>query len=296
MHKKNQSILIVDDTESNIDILLELLVGYDVIVSMSGEGALDILASEKIDLVLLDIMMVGMDGFEVCEKIRQNPKMQHIPIVFITAKTDENSIEKAYDSGGNDYITKPFKPKELMARIKTQLKMQDLVQHLHFLASRDSMTGIYNRRKFFELSLKLFEEKNDLYAVMIDIDKFKSINDLYGHPFGDRVIKSVTRAIGSFLEEDMIFGRLGGEEFALLLEARTKEEVVALCEALRSAVESLEFAVAEKKPLACTISTGIAHKQAWIQSLDHLLKEADDALYEAKKEGRNKVVYRVERG
>ena len=117
-----KTILVVDDTETNIDILLGLLdEKYDVLVAMDGESALEIADEEELDMVLLDIMMPGMDGYEVCEKLKANPKTHNIPIIFLTAKTDEDSIEKAYDVGGIDYVTKPFKPRELLMRIKTHL-------------------------------------------------------------------------------------------------------------------------------------------------------------------------------
>ena len=125
---KNKTILIVDDTISNLDILVELLSSYDIVEASSGKDALDIIDEEKIDLVLLDIMMPEMDGFEVCSVIKQNDKTKHIPIIFLTAINDETSIEKAYNSGCFDYISKPFKPKELLYRVKTQLNLEELKQ------------------------------------------------------------------------------------------------------------------------------------------------------------------------
>ena len=122
----NNSILIVDDTTENLDILVDLLSIYDVIGAISGKDALDILSEEKIDLILLDIMMPEMDGFEVCKLLKENKNTKDIPVIFITAKTDEDSIEKAFGVGGVDYITKPFRPRELLSRIKTQLNLKDL--------------------------------------------------------------------------------------------------------------------------------------------------------------------------
>jgi len=172
--KNNQeTILIVDDTESNIDILLELLSEYDLAVATDGLSAIEIANNEDIDLILLDIIMPEMDGYDVCNSLKLSAKTKDIPIIFITAKTDENSIEKAYDIGGIDYVTKPFKPKELLARVKRELKLTFLIHNLNYLASHDPMTGIYNRRKFFELATKLFKTSTELFVVMIDIDKFK---------------------------------------------------------------------------------------------------------------------------
>ena len=119
-----KTVLVVDDTELNIDILMELLDDkYDILASIDGIGALEILDEEKVDLILLDIMMPQMDGFEVCRIIKNNPKIKHIPVIFITAKTDEDSIERAYDVGGVDYITKPFRAKEVLSRIENHLTL-----------------------------------------------------------------------------------------------------------------------------------------------------------------------------
>ncbi len=144
----DKTILLVDDTYTNIDILLGLLEDeYELIVALSGEKALEILENEEVDLILLDIMMPEMDGFEVCRRLKKDLNTQDIPIIFITASSDEDSIEMAYDIGGNDYITKPFRPKELMARISVQLELADKThnlenivhQQLEQLRNRDSL-------------------------------------------------------------------------------------------------------------------------------------------------------------
>lgn len=127
MIKEDATILLVDDTESNIDILVETLgEEYDLLVALDGESALEMAREEEIDLILLDIMMPQMDGFEVCEALKQSPKTKEIPIIFITAKTDAESIDKVYDIGGADYVTKPFREKELKKRVKTQLELAAL--------------------------------------------------------------------------------------------------------------------------------------------------------------------------
>lgn len=287
---KKATILVVDDTKENIHILLALLEDYDVLVALSGQKALQMVEKNDIDIILLDIMMPEMDGYEVCNILKANPDTKNIPILFITAKTDEESIEKAYDVGGIDYVTKPFKPKELLARLKTQLENQRLIKELDHLASRDTMTGIYNRRKFFELGTKLFNSTDDIFATMIDIDKFKNINDQYGHPFGDVVIKSVTQNISNQILPDAIFARLGGEEFAILCKADSIDEVHHKIKSIRAIIENLEKTY-EDKIVKFTISNGISQKQSG-DTIDSLLKRADEALYEAKGTGRNKVCFR----
>ena len=289
--EKKPTILIVDDTKENINILLSLLDDYDLLVALNGKKALKLVDKNEIDLILLDIMMPGMDGYEVCNILKSNSDTKDIPILFITAKTDEDSIEKAYDAGGVDYVTKPFKPKELISRIKTHLHLCSMIKSLEFLATRDFMTGIYNRRKFFELGEELFHKSEKLFAVMIDIDKFKLINDNYGHPFGDIVIKSVTKTISQNLLDGSIFGRLGGEEFAILCEADSMETIKQNVENIRKSIENLEEKC-NNTIVKFTISNGIAKKHIDDDTIDKLLKRADEALYEAKGEGRNRVCFR----
>jgi len=291
------TLLVVDDTEENVMILVELLKDYDVVEAYDGETALTIVQEEKVELILLDIMMPEMDGYEVCRRLKENPKSRDIPVIFITAKTDEDSIDKAYRDGGVDYITKPFKPRELLARVRTQIQFRELIQKLDFLASRDSMTNIYNRRKFFELSEQLFgrTQDNNIFAIMIDIDKFKDINDSYGHSVGDEVIKATTRFIDKQVRQstinDFVFGRLGGEEFAVICTSESIAIVEQICEQVRLGIEQLNITI-EQYTINYTISSGVARKID-NEDLDSLLKRADDGLYEAKSSGRNRVVVKT---
>ena len=294
MTVRKQTILAVDDTVANLDILLVLLKDFDVIEAAGGEAALEIVTEEEIDLILLDIMMPGMDGYTVCRRLKENEKTKNIPIIFITARTDEDAIEKAYDAGGVDYVTKPFKPKELLARVKIQLEHQEMIEKLEFLASHDPMTGIYNRRKFFELANRKFAESSkDLYAAMMDIDRFKKINDIYGHPTGDRVIKAVTRVVGENIDEGSVFGRLGGEEFAVICRYPNQDDVVARLESIREKVEQLETRSVGGELIRCTISEGVAKADETTHNLDELLQRADEMLYKAKGSGRNKAIFRI---
>ena len=238
-------------------------------------------------------MMPEINGFEVCSRLKLQSSTSDITVIFVTAKTDEDSIEKAYDVGGIDYVTKPFKPRELQARIKTQIKLKALVDHLEYISSYDQMTGVFNRRKFFILATEALDViQINLYAIMIDIDHFKSFNDTYGHAFGDEVIKGVTRAISNTMLEGSIFGRVGGEEFALLTHAISEDIAIQNIESMRKAVEALEFTTQDKSIAKCTISLGMAKSDKTLNSLDALLKKADDALYEAKGEGRNRSIFR----
>jgi two-component system glycerol uptake and utilization response regulator len=252
MPEAKQTILIVDDTETNIDILLDILNAYDIVVAIDGESALEIASEDNPDLILLDIMMPNMDG----------------------------------------YVTKPFKPRELTARIKTQIKLKNLLSDLNFIASYDYLTKVYNRRKFFELANKMFAQENEkLFAIMIDIDKFKKINYAYGHPIGDEVLKAVAATIQACVSKDDLFARIGGEEFAIICRCNSDEEIMQKNEFIRQSIEELEVNIENGIIVKVTISNGIAEAND-TDTLDSLLKRADDALYEEKGEGRNKVIFR----
>ncbi|MDF1881221.1 response regulator, partial [Sulfurimonas sp. MAG313] len=142
--REKPTILIVDDTKENINILLSLLKDYDVVVALNGKKALQMAVKNEIDLILLDIVMPEMDGYEVCEAFKTNENTKSIPVLFITANSDDVSIEKAFSMGGVDYVTKPFKPVELLARVKTHLQLSQTLKKLEDLATKDYLTGIYN--------------------------------------------------------------------------------------------------------------------------------------------------------
>jgi diguanylate cyclase (GGDEF)-like protein len=288
----SETILVVDDKKENLDIVVDILTDFDVIPVTSGQKALDIIAQEKISLVLLDIIMPEMDGYEVCSKLKANPATESIPIIFVTAKTDEDSIAQAYASGASDYVSKPLKRSEVIARIQTQLKLKHTIEHLEFLASRDMMTGVYNRRKFFELAYPIFATSNDALCVaMLDIDHFKKVNDTYGHDAGDLVIKHVAKTVADFLPKEAVFGRIGGEEFAVILNGVHQAIIQDTFETIRKTIASTPIDY-NGHHIDISISTGIALKNNTTTSLDDLLKLSDIALYDAKNTGRNKVVWR----
>lgn len=290
--EQQKTILLVDDNKENIHILLNLLNEYDLLVALEGNQAIEIAQNEKIDLILLDIVMPEIDGYQVCSALKQNEATKHIPIIFSTAKTDEDSIEKAYDTGGVDYITKPYKPKEILARVKTHLQIQDLIGHLDHLSSHDAMTGIYNRRMFFkEASRQIKKKALSLYAMVIDVDKFKNINDTYGHPTGDKVIIQVAEEMKLHCSGDSVFGRIGGEEFAAVIHASSEENALSRVEGLRKRIEKLEFISEDGLTFNTSISIGMVKKNDSHSDINRLIKEADDALYLSKTSGRNRCTF-----
>ncbi len=282
-------ILLVDDVKLNLDILKKVLENqYNIVCAQSGEEAINIILNTKIDLVLLDIMMPGIDGYAVCKFIKDNKKTENIPVIFVTSKVDEASIVKGYEIGAVDYVTKPYKKLELLAKIKTHLKLKKLIEELEYVAHHDTMTGAYNRRQFFKLAIEKFKKEENIFAIMIDIDKFKNINDTYGHQVGDIVIKTFAKIVKNIFGEESIFGRLGGEEFAIICDNKENLDKI---EKLRKEVEGYEI-YSKSEKIKFTISIGIAKKNKNHKNIDELLHEADLNLYDAKGSGRNKIVFR----
>ena len=290
-----ENILVVDDTEINIDILLELLSGsYEVSVATTGQIALEVVEEEKIDLILLDIIMPDMDGYEVCKQLKSNEKTKEIPVIFITAKSDEDSIEKAYDIGGSDYVTKPFRPKELMARVRKELQLRRYQEELKFMASTDPMTKLYNRRYFSDISQQILAlAKRDQTAVsliMLDIDKFKNINDTYGHQAGDDAIIALSERLKAHQRKSDIICRFGGEEFVILLPETSMEQAAIVAEKIGADVEHTLLNIAPDTNINLTISLGVSQVNIDDEtSIEPALNRADEALYVAKNAGRNRV-------
>ncbi|WP_321491502.1 diguanylate cyclase [uncultured Desulfobacter sp.] len=290
---KNKTILVIGDTAENLDTVSAILKDYDVIPCTSGTDALDIVKNEQINLILLDILMPEMDGYTVCTKLKQDPDTREIPIIFMTSQTGEENIETAYELGGTDYVTKPFKPRELLARVRVQLHVQEMIRKLDMLETRDVLTGIFNRRKFFELGVTLFNASGkELYALILDIDHLKKINDQYGHHAGDIVLKTITGVIKKVLPPDAIFGRIGGEEFSVMYTSQTHEQAMDIVSGILKAVAQARITLNDGSTISCTISIGIGRKYSEFTSLDSLLKEADLTLFEAKESRQNTSILR----
>jgi len=297
---QNKTILIVDDAVENLDILADLLKDYDVIDTTCGEEVFEIVEEENIDLILLDIIMPKMDGYKVCEQLKADEKHKNIPIIFLTAKTDEGSIEKAYNVGGIDYIAKPFKPKELLARVDTQLRMQSLIsdlkrsqEKLKLLSLTDPMTKLYNRRHFSSISRHILNlarrDKTQIAVIMIDIDNFKDINDTYGHYFGDEVIISLADELKNQKRDSDIVFRFGGEEFLILLPNTNLEGAEVLAQKIKKTVENKVLHFPSSKALKYTVSFGVSVSREEQEDIQMVLNRADEALYKAKRNGKNRV-------
>ncbi|MBC8284681.1 MAG: PleD family two-component system response regulator [Nitrospinae bacterium] len=302
---QGMTVLIVDDTPANIGVLSKTLKpqGYEIAIAPSGDIALKILPKVMPDLILLDVMMPGIDGFETCRQIKENETLKDIPIIFVTAKTDMEDILKGFSLGGVDYITKPFYREVVLARVQAHLRVKKLIdtlehhqKHLEELATHDGLTGLNNRRSFDDFLdrewKRSIREKANMSLIMIDIDFFKKFNDVYGHQAGDDCLKKVATALTEnlFRPSDFV-ARYGGEEFVVVLPGTDEKGALKLAEPLRDSVEKLNIEHAQSEVGNCvTISLGLITALASSKlSLEETIKQADELLYQAKNEGRNRV-------
>jgi diguanylate cyclase (GGDEF)-like protein len=297
------NILIVDDHEDNVELLRARLEarGYGTIAAEDGEQALRMVEEALPDLVLLDVMMPKVDGIEVARRIKANKALPFIPIIMQTALDSTEQTVEGLDAGADDYITKPINFAVLEARVRTQLRVKALVaqvqrqaDELLHVSRTDSLTGLDNRRYLEERLEEAFEHARRLSEpfalVMVDLDKFKSVNDTHGHQAGDAVLQQFAEVLRTQAREIDRVGRYGGEEFVLLLPGTTLDAAAQFAERVRHAVEAHTFSFAGGT-LRRTMSAGVA---AWpharLVHADALVKAADDALYVAKETGRNRVV------
>lgn len=300
-------ILVVDDHIGNIRIIAEMLKNdYVILAANGGLKALKLAEQNLPSLILLDVMMPDLDGFETCKKLKDNFITQDIPVIFITAKNDIEDIVKGFSVGGCDYITKPFNHEELFARISTHIELRkskellkkyinDLEEkndELDRVAKTDYLTGLCNRRfmmeRLKEESARVIKSNSPMSLLMCDIDHFKKINDNFGHEFGDYVLKEVTKAISSSLRKYDILSRWGGEEFLILLPEADQSTTLDLAEAVRKTVSDLIIDI-EKTKYSVTITIGVAIYDSSLSISDNI-NNADEALYEGKDTGRNRVV------
>jgi two-component system, cell cycle response regulator len=303
-------ILIVDDHEDNVELLRARLESWGFRTEAASDGAAALAAVERNppDLILLDVMMPKVDGMEVARRVKSNPALPFVPIIMQTALDTTEAKVEGLEAGADDYITKPIDFPELKARVRSMLRIKRLQEaleererelleaneRLRHMSQTDALTGLDNRRHLEERIDEMFAHAKRLgepfSCVMCDLDKFKLVNDTYGHQAGDAVLRQFARILDEAAREIDRVGRYGGEEFMLLLPDALPEDAVVFAERVRGLVEAHTFTF-EGGSIQRTASFGVA---GWphphIEHCDGLVRSADDALYVAKETGRNKVV------
>ncbi|NBC46604.1 MAG: diguanylate cyclase [Gammaproteobacteria bacterium] len=290
------SVLIVDNTPANIQLLAEALkADYRVRVATQGTKALEIARSaDPPDLILLDVMMPGMDGYQVCQQLKADQATSSIPVIFVTAKSSIEDEAFGLDVGAVDYINKPFHIPVVRARVKTHLSLKLKTDLLENLAQLDGLTNIPNRRRFdllFEQEwARLGRDQQPLALAMIDVDHFKAYNDHYGHGAGDNCLRQVAAVLRRALHRPAdLVARYGGEEFVLMLPNTDAQGGCTIAERARHAVAEAGLPHADSQTADhVTVSIGVAAAAAPIGDRALLLEAADQALYQAKRDGRNR--------
>lgn len=299
-----KNVLIIDDSENvRTQIAKELqTAALFERIYQAGDGieALKLLLETPIDLVLCDLEMPRIDGYKLLGMISARKELRDIPVIMLTGHGDSELKIKLLGQGASDYVTKPFNPGELIARVKVHLKIKNLQdelkksnERLKQLSDTDPLTLIYNRRYMMNMlgkEIQRAERKGThLSLVMIDIDHFKHVNDKYGHQSGDQVLVSLAEISQVELRSYDFIARHGGEEFVMTLPETTHEDALMIAERLRTRIQSHAF-TGSLKGLIITASMGVAtYPTDFITSLPDLIREADDAMYRAKAAGRNRV-------
>ena len=288
------TILIVDDEMPIRHLMSLLLKGFGTIeMAGSGKEALEKVNVINPDLIILDVLMPEMNGYEVCQTIKGNDKTSSIPIVFLTANSSNEDEEYGLEIGAADFIRKPISPRILSARVSNILNLQQATRKLELIASTDPLTGAFNRRHLDLVGkneLSRSKRNNSTFTIlMLDIDHFKGVNDTYGHDIGDEALIETVAVIKKNIRgEDLLF-RLGGEEFAVMLPETTKLAAFDTAKRIRIAISEIVIQT-PIAPLCFTLSIGIAENTPVDDDIDVILKRADEALYQAKSSGRNKVI------
>lgn len=285
-------ILIIEDDPTTARMMTYRLESADYSVSVidNGEECMAWLKQNQPDLILLDVELPGLNGFEVCRLVRDSYPSPYIPIIMVTSHDDMESRISALDIGADDFLSKPFNPKELLARIRVSLRIKKMQDELRELSLRDELTGLYNRRFLNEIIDQLvfatMRYKTPLTITMIDIDNFKTINDTYGHSFGDFAIQSVSSIIVESCRKADVICRYGGDEF-LLVTHNDIPGAYQLGDRISSNVQNHSFS-RDGITMDITVSIGISTFSGEFQATtDELIKYADTALHESKRRGKN---------
>ncbi len=308
MNSTAGKILVVDDNDDNLYLLCNRLArdDYVTVAADSGEKALNLLCKEPFDLVLLDINMPDINGFQVLESIRNDKDQSELPVIMVTADENNNSIAKSLSLGANDYISKPVDFSVLIARVRTQLEikhaneklniwsrdLEKITNDLAYKITHDQLTGLPNRTDF-EKKLNFIFGSSDINRCQyilsyIDLDQFKIINEACGHAAGDELIRQVSEIIKSVVRDDDLLASMGADEFIILMKDSSIAQAQSCAERIQTAIAGYSFIWDEKK-FSLTASIGIVEINKSIKSVSKLMSQADTACYMAKEGGRNRI-------
>ena len=283
-------VLIVDDSEQNIKVLKSILEksNYRVAVARSGHEALESVAAEAPDLVLLDIVMPNMDGVETCRRLKEFDEMADIPVIFITAVSETSEKIRAFEAGGVDYIDRPFVREEVLARINVHVRLNDAMEKLKKLSVTDELTGAFNRRFAYQMidrQIKIAKRgKEGFILCFCDIDNLKKINDTFGHEEGDILIKTMVESLAGIIRKSDFLFRMGGDEFLVLFPGARFAESENLMERIRKILHEHEI-----KGFPIDISIGFSEFTGESDmTADDMIRDADARMYEEKMKKKNR--------
>ena len=293
----SDTILVVDDSPFETVVLSKLLCDYTVLNAGCGDEMWSVLAKETPSIILLDVVLPGEDGFQIAEKLSSIEKYSDIPIIFITSKDTGRDVERGFEAGGVDYIKKPYNEIELRARIRSALLKKRQEIELREKTITDPLTGLYNRRHFFDLLNRSIEHarrnpENRFSVAMLDIDHFKAINDTLGHQAGDYVLKQIADFLKKSIRPYDMLARYGGEEFIVLYRDCSRKEAGEILNRIKDAVEAKSYRFRDRN-VGVTFSSGIADSTEVTpepSAAEELIKITDMRLYRAKETGRNRIV------
>jgi len=288
------NILVVDDSSVQLSLAVSMLekMNLNITTAMDGMEAYEILenSDRKFSLVITDFIMPKMDGIDLTLKIREKYGKDELGIIVLSANDTPDISSQFIRIGANDFINKPYSEIEVITRVNSNLKLLELFQETKDMANKDFMTGAYNRRFFFDCGQSIFgkakRDKKDLCIAMLDIDKFKIINDTYGHDVGDVAICEVANILNDNLNKTNLMARFGGEEFCILLENISLEEIEQLFEKIRAIFENNIIKI-NGLEINFTVSIGIYYGIE--EDLEEMIKKSDDGLYYCKNNGRNQI-------
>jgi diguanylate cyclase (GGDEF)-like protein len=298
---EKDTILVVDDSEIICSIIKNILETPTLHIAIvhSGEDSIAMAKELKPTLILLDIIMNGIDGYETCRILKENDATKDIPVIFITGNNDSNSVLKGFEVGAADYVSKPFIPEELKARVKVHMQNIKNQRELHYLmhelkemAITDYLTKLYNRRYFTERLLEYVEQNNNPLSLMLfDVDNFKKINDSYGHNAGDTVLVAISNIFKLLLREEDVLSRWGGEEFMICLPDTHASIAFEIAEKLRTEISKYTYRC-DGFTFHCTVSGGVIEYNRDI-STEKNITLADQALYLGKSSGKNRCIMKA---